>query len=86
MSAPSASTIARGLGRLLCLHLALAMASAAAFTLLGARTHRTALYALWAALPLTGVAWAFARAGEKRRTRRERDASTADPTDWTSAA
>ncbi|MEU0787647.1 hypothetical protein ABZ341_39670 [Streptomyces sp. NPDC006173] len=86
MSASFASTIARRLGRLLCLHLALAMASTAAFTVLGVHTRRTALWALWAALPLTGVAWALARAGEKRQSRRERDTSTADPTDWTSAA
>ncbi|MFF1515352.1 hypothetical protein [Streptomyces sp. NPDC058305] len=86
MTAHTATTIARLLGRLLCLHLALAMASAAASTVLGAHTHRTALYALWAALPLTGAAWALARSAEKRRSRRDRDASTADAADWTSAA
>ncbi|MEU8791013.1 hypothetical protein [Streptomyces sp. NPDC048643] len=86
MTAHTATTFARHLGRLLCLHLALAMVCTAAFTVRGGHSHRTALYALWAALPLTGVAWALARAAEKRESRRERDASTADPTDWTSAA
>ncbi|MEW2162512.1 hypothetical protein AB0912_05875 [Streptomyces sp. NPDC007084] len=86
MTAHTATKIARHLGRLLCGHLALAMASTAAVTVLGAHSHRPALYALWAALPLTGAAWAVARATEKRRMLHERNASTADPTDWTSAA
>lgn len=86
MTAHTATTLARLLGRLLCGHLALAMASTAAFTALGVHTHRAPLYALWAALPVTGIAWALARAAEKRRLLRERDASTADPADWTPAA
>ncbi|GAA2314196.1 hypothetical protein OKJ48_10070 [Streptomyces kunmingensis] len=76
--------IATPLGRILCGHLALAMSGTATLVLLEAERYRAALYLLWAALPVTAAAWALARAHEKRRLRRERDAHTARPADWTS--
>lgn len=83
---PIATTITRHLGRLLCGHLALALTATATLATLGVHTHRAALYALWAVFPLTAAAWALARAAEKRHLRSERNARSADPTDWTSAA
>ncbi|MFG2312115.1 hypothetical protein ACGFS9_26130 [Streptomyces sp. NPDC048566] len=86
MTTTAATAITRRLGRLLCGHLALAMSATAALSVLGARGQHTALLVVWAAFPLTALAWALARADEKRRQVRDRNASTADPADWTPAA
>lgn len=86
MTAHTATTLARHLARALCWHLALAMAGAATVAVLDADRYRTQLYWFWAALPVTALAWALARANEKRHLRREREAQTARPDDWTSVA
>ncbi|MFJ9041754.1 hypothetical protein ACIRF8_34950 [Streptomyces sp. NPDC102406] len=86
MTTHTAIALARHVGRILCWHLALAMTGSAASVLLDADRYDPALYALWAALPVTAVAWALARAVEKRHQRRERDARSADSADWTPAA
>ncbi|MFI0241147.1 hypothetical protein [Streptomyces sp. NPDC016845] len=86
MTTHTATALARNLGRLLCAHLALAMAGAATVAWLDADRYRTALYVLWAALPASAALWALARVNEKRHLRRDRDADTARPADWTSVA
>ncbi|MGV2917127.1 hypothetical protein [Streptomyces alfalfae] len=86
MTTPRADALARHAGRLLCHHLALAMALTAALTAHPAETWRPALYLLWAALPLTATAWTLARAHQKRLQRCERSRHTSHPTDWTPAA
>ncbi|MYW65770.1 hypothetical protein GTY65_17160 [Streptomyces sp. SID8379] len=86
MNTHTATTLTRHLGRLLCWHLAAAMTLSAAYTLAHPHGHRVGLYLLWAALPLSSLAWALARACEKRHLRHDRERDTADPTDWTPIA
>ncbi|MFF1377576.1 hypothetical protein [Streptomyces sp. NPDC058308] len=85
MTTSSADALARHAGRLLCRHLALAMVLTALFGLHPSDRYRSALYLLWAALPLTAAAWALARARQKRRLRHERSRHIARPDDWTPA-
>ncbi|MEV3854093.1 hypothetical protein AB0J38_07175 [Streptomyces sp. NPDC050095] len=82
----TATALTRRLGRALGWHLTLAMSGAAGFALTGIRTHRTGLYVTWAALPLTALLWATARAYERRLLQRDRAADTAHADDWTPAA
>ncbi|MFJ8827520.1 hypothetical protein ACIREE_37910 [Streptomyces sp. NPDC102467] len=86
MTTHTAITLARHLGRILCWHLALAMAGTATRVLPHADRYRTGLYLWWAALPVTAAVWALARANEKRHLQRERDTHTARPADWTPTA
>ncbi|MEU6123406.1 hypothetical protein [Streptomyces sp. NPDC047123] len=81
-----ADAAARHTGRLLCLHLALAMSLTAGSAVFGVDDHRLGLYLLWAALPLSAAAWALARFRQKRVRHEERSHHVGHPADWESVA
>lgn len=62
MHAATASPLSAWAGRLLCVHFALAMLSAATISAQGQDALRPAAYTAWALLPLTAIVWALTRA------------------------